>query len=43
MEDIMNEEDTEPPISLVDKITDKMKCKKVTDKNGTEMFKASVA
>ena len=43
MEDIMNEEDTEPPISLVDKITDEMKCNKVTDKNGTEMFKASVA
>ena len=43
MEDIMNEEDTKPPISLVDEVTDEMKSNKVTDKNGTEMFKASVA
>ena len=37
MEDIINEEDTKPPISLVDEVTDKMKCNKVTDKNGTEV------
>ena len=43
MKDILNEEDNEPPISLCDEVTDKMKCNKVTDKNGTEMFKASVA
>ena len=28
MEDIMNEEDTEPPISLVDEVTDEMKYNK---------------
>ena len=43
MEDIINEEDTKPPISFIDEVTDEMKCNKVTDENGTEMFKASVA